>query len=220
MEKPYNIRERALLFADQVFDYCRKLRAKGPLYAEIVEQLNDAAGSIGANLAEAKDGESKKDFIHKNAIALKEANEANYWLRRAWSAEDSLRNEAEPLIQESRELISNGAFLLSAAESDRVQLERAKTYWDDASVSLDRVTFINTASAEDALTAYRDGEIDAITNAPFEPLAFFHQDSDSRRHFVGRALQGRGGLAQFGFAVAKPAPRRFAGQPLDAANPR
>lgn len=72
---------------------------------------------------------------------------------------------------ESHELISNGAFLLSAAERDRVQLERAKTYWDDASVSLDRVTFVNTANAEDALTAYRDGEIDAITNAPFEPLA-------------------------------------------------
>jgi oligopeptide transport system substrate-binding protein len=72
---------------------------------------------------------------------------------------------------ESRELISNGAFLLSAAENDRVQLERAKTYWDDASVSLDRVTFVNTTNAEEALTAYQAGEIDAITNAPFEPLA-------------------------------------------------
>jgi oligopeptide transport system substrate-binding protein len=30
---------------------------------------------------------------------------------------------------------------------------------------------VNTASAEDALTAYRAGEIDAVTNAPFEPLA-------------------------------------------------
>jgi oligopeptide transport system substrate-binding protein len=52
-----------------------------------------------------------------------------------------------------------------------VQLERAKTYWDDASVALDRVTFVNTANAEDALAAYKAGEIDAVTNAPFEPLA-------------------------------------------------
>ena len=52
-----------------------------------------------------------------------------------------------------------------------VQLERAKTYWDDASVALDRVTFVNTANAEDALVAYKAGEIDAVTNAPFEPLA-------------------------------------------------
>ncbi len=72
---------------------------------------------------------------------------------------------------ESHELISNGAFHLSAAETDRVQLERTRTYWDDASVSLDRVTFVNTANPEDALSAYQAGEIDAITNAPFEPLA-------------------------------------------------
>jgi oligopeptide transport system substrate-binding protein len=71
----------------------------------------------------------------------------------------------------SHELISNGAFQLSVNETDRVSLERAKTYWDDASVALDRVTFVNTGGAEDALAAYRAGEVDAVTNAPFEPLA-------------------------------------------------
>src|ERR1041385_8938359 len=72
---------------------------------------------------------------------------------------------------DSHDLISNGAFHLSAAGDEGVKLERAKTYWDDASVALDRVTFVNTPDAEDALSAYRSGEIDAITNAPFEPLA-------------------------------------------------
>ncbi len=72
---------------------------------------------------------------------------------------------------ESHELISNGAFHLLGTENNQVQLERAKTYWDDASVALDRVTFVNTSNAEDALSAYKAGEIDAITNAPFEPLA-------------------------------------------------
>ena len=72
---------------------------------------------------------------------------------------------------ESHELISNGAFHLLATANDRVQLERASTYWDDAAVSLERVTFVNTTNAEDALTAYKAGEIDAVTNAPFEPLA-------------------------------------------------
>lgn len=72
---------------------------------------------------------------------------------------------------ESHELISNGAFQLSAAETDRVRLERARNYWDGESVSLDRVTFVNTPNAEDALSAYRAGEIDAVTNAAFEPLA-------------------------------------------------
>jgi len=72
---------------------------------------------------------------------------------------------------ESHELISNGAFHLSATKTDSVQLERTKTYWDDASVALDKVTFVNTANAEGALTAYEAGEVDAVTNAPFEPLA-------------------------------------------------
>ena len=126
MDKPYNIRERALLFADQVLEFCRKLRARGPLYAHIVEQLNDAASSIGANLAEAKDGESKKDFIHKNSVALKEANEANYWLRRAWKAEKSLRKEAEPLIRESRQLISILTAIVVTAKSNPDRGDKAK----------------------------------------------------------------------------------------------
>jgi oligopeptide transport system substrate-binding protein len=72
---------------------------------------------------------------------------------------------------DSHDLISNGAFLLSGTDKDGVKLERAKTYWDDASVALDRVTFVNTPDAEDALSAYESGQVDAITNAPFEPLA-------------------------------------------------
>ncbi|HEX5832358.1 MAG TPA: ABC transporter substrate-binding protein, partial [Pyrinomonadaceae bacterium] len=70
---------------------------------------------------------------------------------------------------ESHELISNGAFQLSATETDHVRLERARTYWDDESISLDGVTFVNTATPEDALSAYRAGEVDAVTNAAFEP---------------------------------------------------
>jgi oligopeptide transport system substrate-binding protein len=72
---------------------------------------------------------------------------------------------------EAHDLVSNGAFLLSGADNDRVLLERADTYWDGASVSLQRVSFVSSSSPEDALAAYRAGDIDAVTNAPFEPLA-------------------------------------------------
>ena len=37
--------------------------------------------SVGANVEEAGSAESRKDFIHKNAIACKDARESNYWLR-------------------------------------------------------------------------------------------------------------------------------------------
>ena len=44
-------------------------------------QLGKAASSIGANYHEANRAESKIDFSHKISIALKEANETDYWLR-------------------------------------------------------------------------------------------------------------------------------------------
>ena len=72
---------------------------------------------------------------------------------------------------EAHELISNGAFSFSGADNDRVLLERAKTYWDGDAVELERVAFVGSSSAEDALSAYRSGKVDAVTNAPFEPLA-------------------------------------------------
>lgn len=68
-------------------------------------------------------------------------------------------------------LVSNGAFRLSSHASDSVVLERANNYWDMATVSLERVRFVASRDAEDALAAYRAGEVDAVTNAAFEPLA-------------------------------------------------
>ena len=72
---------------------------------------------------------------------------------------------------EPRELVSNGAFQLSGTDNDRVLLERANTYWDGGSIALQRVAFVSSANAEEALAAYRAGDVDAVTNAPFEPLA-------------------------------------------------
>ncbi|HEV2884360.1 MAG TPA: peptide ABC transporter substrate-binding protein, partial [Pyrinomonadaceae bacterium] len=68
-------------------------------------------------------------------------------------------------------LISNGAFRLAKAESERVLLEREHHYWDKQQVSLDRVEFVGEKDTESALAAYREGKVDAVTNAAFEPLA-------------------------------------------------
>jgi len=70
-----------------------------------------------------------------------------------------------------RDLISNGAFQLVKTEGDRVLLERASNYWDGGSVGLQQVEFVNAGSPEAALAAYRSGQLDAVTSAPFEPLA-------------------------------------------------
>lgn len=77
-------------------------------------------------------------------------------------------NTTTKLVPE--DLVSNGAFSL-ARTGERVLLERAKNYWDKQQVTLDRVEFVGTGDAESALAAYRAGEVDAVTNAAFEPLA-------------------------------------------------
>tara|TARA_R100001377_G_scaffold80662_1_gene59702 strand:- start:233 stop:586 length:354 start_codon:yes stop_codon:yes gene_type:complete len=48
---------------------------------EMASQIFRSGTSIGANVAEAQNAESKKDFIHKFKIAAKEADELQYWLR-------------------------------------------------------------------------------------------------------------------------------------------
>lgn len=44
------------------------------------KQLLRSGTSIGANVRESEHGQSKADFIHKLSIALKEANETEYWI--------------------------------------------------------------------------------------------------------------------------------------------
>ena len=47
----------------------------------VAKQLLRSGTSIGANVEEAAAAESRKDFIHKMNVALKEARETHYWLR-------------------------------------------------------------------------------------------------------------------------------------------
>ena len=47
----------------------------------MTDQLARAGTSIGANIHEAQYAQSKKDFVSKLEIALKESNEASYWLK-------------------------------------------------------------------------------------------------------------------------------------------
>jgi four helix bundle protein len=69
-------------------------------------QLLRAGTAIGANYREANRAESKDDFVHKVAIALKEAAETEYWL--LLHARVSLGNveELSALMAEAGELVA------------------------------------------------------------------------------------------------------------------
>jgi oligopeptide transport system substrate-binding protein len=76
-----------------------------------------------------------------------------------------------PSPMQAQRVVSNGAFQFARASREGLTLERAGNYWDAQSVSLQRVQFVASQSTEAALSAYRAGEVDAVTNAGFEPLA-------------------------------------------------
>ena len=46
----------------------------------IARQLLKSGTSVGANIRESQNAESKTDFIHKMKIAAKEVDETDYWL--------------------------------------------------------------------------------------------------------------------------------------------
>lgn len=66
--------------------------------------------------------------------------------------------------------VTNGAFELEKQDGDGVILKRSESYWNKASVKLDRIKMIPSESPEKALEAYRLGNVDAISNAEFSPL--------------------------------------------------
>jgi oligopeptide transport system substrate-binding protein len=69
------------------------------------------------------------------------------------------------------DIITNGAFRIFSVGQDGITLDRAEHYWNRKAIEIERVRFVPTENAEKALEAYRAGEVDAVTNADFEPLA-------------------------------------------------
>ena len=70
--------ELSFEFAIQVIKYCKILQTNKEY--NIANQLFRSGTSIGANIRESQNSESKADFIHKLKIAAKEAEETDYWL--------------------------------------------------------------------------------------------------------------------------------------------
>lgn len=68
------------------------------------KQLIRSSTSIGANIHEALAAESKKDFIHKLHIALKETRESEYWLNLLKDSEYLDEKHFVPLIEECNEI--------------------------------------------------------------------------------------------------------------------
>jgi len=103
---PQDIRERTFEFACRIVRLHQYLHKKGGTQRAIGAQVLDSGTSIGANLEEANAGQTKRDFIAKCSISLKEARETYFWLR-VWLATDLVPAERlKPLLIESHEIVS------------------------------------------------------------------------------------------------------------------
>ncbi len=77
-DKENIIVEKSFQFALEIVLYCELLEEKKKYV--LSRQLLRSGTSIGANVREAQNAESKVDFIHKIKLAAKEADESEYWL--------------------------------------------------------------------------------------------------------------------------------------------
>jgi four helix bundle protein len=102
--KPLDIRERTFQFALQTFRICELINETEKQFI-ITKQLARSASSIGANVREARNAESKNDFIHKLSIALKECDESIYWIELLTELSKSKKEELIELRGESDQIM-------------------------------------------------------------------------------------------------------------------
>ncbi len=73
------VKDKSFAFAIRIVSLYKFLTDEKKEFV-LSKQVLRSGTAIGALIREAEQAESKKDFIHKLAIALKEANETEYWL--------------------------------------------------------------------------------------------------------------------------------------------
>lgn len=104
--KPFDLCERSFLFALSIIKLCQQLeRSRSSSTWVLSKQVLRSATSVGANIEEAQGGQSRADFISKYSIARKEIRETNYWLRLLLASGIISKEDGQPILSESVELL-------------------------------------------------------------------------------------------------------------------
>ena len=97
------IEEKSFQFAVRTVKLCKYLQESRKEYI-LSKQLMRSGTSIGANIIESQQAQSRADFISKLNIALKEAVETNYWLRLLRATDYLTDSEYTSVIDDCKEL--------------------------------------------------------------------------------------------------------------------
>ena len=98
------IDQKSKAFAVRIVKFTRYLQEEKKEFV-LSKQILRSGASIGANTRERKNAQSKADFVSKLSIALKEADETQYWLELLYESDivdqavfNSLNNDLKEII--------------------------------------------------------------------------------------------------------------------------
>ena len=104
METRENVlRDKSYKFALRIVKLYKHLAEEKKEFV-LSKQILRSGTSIGANIAEGNQAQSKADFVHKLSIAHKEAFETEYWLCLLRDGEFITEKQAESIIIDCQEL--------------------------------------------------------------------------------------------------------------------
>ena len=98
------LKTKSFDFAVRVIKLYKFLKKSYSEY-ELSQQLLRSGTGIGALIREAEHAESKKDFLHKLNIGLKEANESIYWLELLYATGYINKRMFESIVNDALELL-------------------------------------------------------------------------------------------------------------------
>lgn len=98
------IKDKSFKFAVRIVNLYKTLSSDRKEFV-MSKQLLRSGTSVGANVREAQNAESKADFIHKLGISQKEADETLYWLELLKETEYLDKNEFESMHNDGNELL-------------------------------------------------------------------------------------------------------------------
>lgn len=104
MNKQNPLQEKSYLFALNTIVLCKHLSDEKEFI--LSNQLLKSGTSVGANIEEAQHAESRRDFISKLSISLKEAYESRYWLMLLHDSNPKLQKRTHALHSEINQVIS------------------------------------------------------------------------------------------------------------------
>ena len=113
------VQEKSFEFAVSILKYYKQLKTQSEF--AIANQLLRSGTSVGANIEEALGGSSKKDFINKMTIALKEARESKYWLRLIY--ESGIDKNVATLLTEANSLVNILSKIVKTSKDDSKKTE-------------------------------------------------------------------------------------------------